>query len=570
MNATHQGLLVLLGPAVFTLLAAFSHLRSARAAWGVRCALLLSALGVVIYGVLNGGTQLPSTEWLLIPGQSPAIQLGWYANSSARLLVAAVAVLTLVTLVALPDSVSRADTSLLLIASAATHVVLVGEHLLVRLAAAEILLLMVLLLVVSVTTKIQRLVLVQRVAAGLLLLVSLISGGQRSLVEMLGAGSVDFWVPALVIAAVMALGGAFPFHRGLLALQSCAPVQRAHLSSLLLLAGGGLLLRLTSDPMVTDWWSTRAMWFAIPAALTGLMSLASTDLRRAQMWSWSSQLGFAILVTLHFGTDTVVGVWICLALVRPAAGLAADTVSTALGEDARAPRWGGLASALPAACWMSVIAAVCVAGLPPLGLFALNAQFLAPLVPTSHLFALTAGLPAILILPAIRVGFWPFFGPPRHRVLAQCEQTALRPLVVAVVIGSAVVGALVPLALMLESAAVPPMPALATAAAVVIALGLITQLIGRQRGQDESAPVPGLVRQYVGDGAYLPRASATWMPTVVRHLMWMIEGLALLPGAVAQMLRATGWGVTWLESRPLWWGCLTVIGIALAILGGRQ
>ena len=116
----------------------------------------------------------------------------------------------------------------------------------------------------------------------------------------------------------------------------------------------------------------------------------------------------------------------------------------------------------------------------------------------------------------------------------------------------------------------PPMPALATAAAVVIALGLITQLIGRQRGQDESAPVPGLVRQYVGDGAYLPRASATWMPTVVRHLMWMIEGLALLPGAVAQMLRATGWGVAWLESRPLWWGCLTVVGIVVAILGGRQ
>ena len=374
----------------------------------------------------------------------------------------------------------------------------------------------------------------------------------------------------LVIAAVMALGGCFPFHRGLLALQSCAPVQRAHLSSLLLLASGGLLLRLTNDPAVADLWATRAMWFAIPAALTGLMSLASTDLRRAQMWSWSSQLAFAILVTLHFGTEPVVGVWICLALVRPAASLAADTVITALGGDASAARWGGLASALPAVCWMSVIAAACVAGLPPLGLFALNTQLLAPLVPTSHVFALAAALPAILILPAMRVGFWPFFGPPRHRVLAQRGQTALSPLVVTVVIGSAVLGALATLALMLESAVVPPLPALATAALVAITLGLITQLLGRHRRQDESVPVPGLLRQYVGDGAYLPRASAAWIPTVLRHLTWMIEGLALLPGAIAQMLRAAGWGVTWLESRPLWWVCLTVAGIALAILGGRQ
>ena len=182
MKTTDLGLLVLLGPAVFTLLAAFAHLRSARAAWGVRCALLLAALGVAIYGLLNGGTQLPSAEWLLIPGQSTAIQLGWYADSSARLLVTAVAMMTLVLLVALPDSVSRTDTSVLLIASVATYVVLIGEHLLVRLAAVEILLLMVLLLVVSVTTKILRLVLVQRVAAGLLLLVSLILGGHRSMV----------------------------------------------------------------------------------------------------------------------------------------------------------------------------------------------------------------------------------------------------------------------------------------------------------------------------------------------------------------------------------------------------
>ncbi len=558
MNANDWGLLTIVSPVVLTLLAAFAYLPSIRSARVVRGILLLGALGASIYGDVSTLRLVsPSLDWMIIPGQTSSIQLSAHIDPSVGLLSIAVAALTVAMFVSLPDHVARSEVTLLLLASAATYVVIAGGHLLFRLAASEMLMLTVLLLVVGQTKKITQLVSAQRIAGGALLLAALTWNGQ--------AGQA-----LLIVVAALSLGGGFPFHRSLLVLESCGRAQRAHLSGLLLLAAGGLVLRLVDNPEALGWWSSRVGWLVIPAALMGLLSLASTDLRRAQLWSWSSQLGFAVAMTLYASalhtTQLAAAVWICLALVRPAASLAADTVVVALGDEPQASRWGGLASALPVACWMSVVAGFSIAGVPPLGMWAPNAGLLAGLAPTTPEFILIAAMPLLLLLPSLRLACWPFFGPPRHSVLAPQEQTDMPAVVVAVIILCCAAGALLPVALMINQP-LPSMHALAAPALVALVAGLIVLLTGRHRSAAGLEDSPTRLRQYLGDGLP-PPWGGRWLTGILRQLYWMMELVSLLPGAAAQGVRVIAWGVTWLESRPLWWVVLTVVGFAITTIGG--
>lgn len=570
MTLTQMGPLLSIGVCATTLLAALVPV----SADGPRRVIQSILLGAALVGsaagyVATSGTLSSSGfGWLTIPGRGSAILANVYIGPESALLIGAIALLTLVTRVALPPATTRLDAGMLFGASTAVHVVVVGNHLLLRLAALEWLLLSVLLLVLQRGTSILGLLVAHRIAAGALLLAALIGGGWqvRLFGEVTGTDSVT-WVPGLVLLAALALSGGFPFHRSLLPIVSLPAAVRAHISGLLLLAAGGLVLRVVE---MGDWTgsSTVGFGFILPALAAAILSLASTDLRRAQLWAWSSQLAFAVALTLSIPAVIAAGVWVCLALVRPAAAWALDVVDAALGDTADANRWGGLAASLPVACWMSVLAAVGVAGLPPWGLFILHGHLLATHPPATPEFAMLALLPALVVVPALRLGLWPFLGSPRHSVLAPLEQTAVPSPVVATVIFSAVIGGLWPLTLLLTQH-LPSTPAFGTVAALGLVLLLVTGWVGRRRPDVDPELSASPLRQFVGDGLALSIRRFRGVTGGLRQLAWLVDIVSLVPGVLVLVCRGVGWGVTWVESRPLWWAVLTTAAMVAAILGGR-
>lgn len=570
MTLTQMGPLLPIGVCATTLLAALVPV----SADGPRRVIQSILLGAALVGsaagyVATSGTLSSSGfGWLTIPGRGSAILANVYIGPESALLIGAIALLTLVTRVALPPATTRLDAGMLFGASTAVHVVVVGNHLLLRLAALEWLLLSVLLLVLQRRTSILGLLVAHRIAAGALLLAALIAGGWqvRLFGEVTGTDSVT-WVAGLVLLAALALSGGFPFHRSLLPIVSLPAAVRAHISGLLLLAAGGLVLRVVE---MGDWTgsSTVGFGFILPALAAAILSLASTDLRRAQLWAWSSQLAFAVALTLSTPAVIAAGVWVCLALVRPAAAWALDVVDAALGDTADANRWGGLAASLPVACWMSVLAAVGVAGLPPWGLFILHGHLLATQPPATPEFAMLALLPALVVVPALRLGLWPFLGSPRHSVLAPQEQTAVPSPVVAAVIFSAVIGGLWPLTLLLTQH-LPSTPALGTVAALGLVLLLVTGWVGRRRPDVDPELSASPLRQFVGDGLALSIRRFRGVTGGLRQLAWLVDIVSLVPGVLVLVCRGVGWGVTWVESRPLWWAVLTTAAMVAAILGGR-
>ncbi len=147
MTLTQMGPLLSSGVCATTLLAALVPV----SADGHRRVIQSILLGVALVGsaagyVATSGTLSSSGfGWLTIPGRGSAILANVYIGPESALLIGAIALLTLVTRVALPPATTRLDAGMLFGASTAVHVVVVGNHLLLRLAALEWLLLSVLL-----------------------------------------------------------------------------------------------------------------------------------------------------------------------------------------------------------------------------------------------------------------------------------------------------------------------------------------------------------------------------------------------------------------------------------------
>ncbi|MBT6146239.1 MAG: hypothetical protein HOH74_12455, partial [Gemmatimonadetes bacterium] len=562
MTSSALSLWAPLSIAPLTLLAAFVWFRNGQVERIVRLILLAVALLAAIGSLwLTGEPTIlsPRLSWLPIPGAGPPITMGIRVDAVTSGLTLAVALLSWVTLAALPAGWRRTDTVLLLTASTAAHMAIIGDHLLLRLAAIEGLLLSVVLLIADRRT-IASLLVTQRLAAGALLLAGLILGWPDASTHFPQIERVEAWVPLLVMLAILALGGALPFHRSLrpLAAQSAAP--RAHVSALLLLVSGGLSLQLAGqlDPMPT---TLTTVGLAVTAGVAAIMSLVALDAGRAQLWMWASQLGFALAVTLHADAAVAVSLWICLALVRPAAAQALDIVQAALGDEPfAARRWGGLAGSLPVACGLSVLAGVAVVALPPFGLFATLAHLLAPLPLGDPDSLPLIGAALFVVLPALRLGLWPFIGASRRSVLAPQEQTSVPRWVAATTAGSAVIGFLWPVSQLL-TAHLPPTPVIGASAILVFGLLLISVLLGRRRRPELGDGQVSPWRNVVDQGLPLPSHLRRWVLAVLRRVAWFIDLLGLLPALVTGLLRASAWMLAWIESRPLWWAGAGMVGL---------
>ena len=566
MMSTAQTLWATLSIPALTLLAALAWLPKERAERMVRLALLTGALVVAIGSMWSTtGQAVLSNEfpWLSTPGTGPTINMGIRVDTIFSGLTLAIALLSCVTLASLPRGWRRTDTVLLLTASAASHVAIIGDHLLLRLAAVEGLLLSVLLLIVN-RRCVAGLLATQRLAAGALLLAGLIVGWQDASMHLPRIEPVERWVPLLTLLAILALGGALPFHRSLRSLATQPAAVRAHVSALLLLVAAGFSVSLAGqlDPQLAP---AVTICLIVVAAAAAILSLAALDAGRAQLWMWSSQLGFALVVTLHAGAGIAVSVWICLALVRPAAAHALDIVQSALGDESpNTRRWGGLAKALPMAFGLSTLAAAAVA-LPPLGLFAALVHLLAPFQLGDPASAPVFAVALFIALPAMRLGLGPFVGTSRSSVLAPHGQTSLSRSVAAMAVVSAVVGLLWPLSELIADP-LPPLPTMGVGAILGLGLPLTALLLGRHRGKGPESETVSPWRAAVDDGLPLPSHIHRWPQSALRQLAWCIDLLALLPAFVTGLLRASVWLLAWIDSRPLMWAGAGIVGLIAALL----
>ena len=565
-----ESLILLLSVPLSTLLAAFVYLTHQQAERIARLVLLSIALVAALATMVGGNTQTMDVplliSWLPAAGIAPVV-IGPQLDAITLSLVVAVALLTLVTVASLPPGWRRLDTALLLVASTAVHVACIGDHLLLRLAAIEVLLLSVFLLIAMAGSgAVVGLLMSQRLAAGVLLLAGLIAGWHETATRILGV-DVNHWVPLLMLLAALVLGGGLPFHRGLHLLAGQPAAVRAHLSALLLLVSGAIVLPVAGR-------LAPSALFVVTVGLVGsavlavILSLFAQSPARAQLWMWASQLGFVVTLTLQIDPVLAVTSWVCLALIRPAAAQSVDIAVVAMGDAPYAARrWGGLAGSLPAACWLGVIGAVAVAGLPPFGLFASLAGLsaLLPVTATGHLPLIAATV--FVALPALRLGLWPFIGTARSSVMAPREQTRVPATTIGLVAVCAVIGLLWPLVQMVTGA-LPPTSALVVSAAVTVSLLGVGLLVGHRDRTEPIDAEPPPWRQLLDDGFRFPHHPGAWLRLMLRQVAWLVDLLSLLPAGMARLLRGSAWLLTWSESRPLWWVGLSVVGVMAAVLLG--
>ena len=258
--------------------------------------------------------------------------------------------------------------------------------------------------------------------AGLLLLGH--AGGTLELPALLSQGDAVRGSPLYLPMLLLILAGAFtksaqaPFHFWLPnAMEAPTPVSAYLHSATMVKAGVYLLARLSPVLAGTDAWHYLVTGAGTVTMLLGAaLALRKTDLKRILAYSTVSTLGALVLL---LGLDTTLSVKAAMlfllvhALYKGALFLVAGAVDHETGTR-DIGRLGGLAKAMPITAAAAVLAALSMAGLPPmLGFINKELLYEAKMqAPRAAILITSAGVLANVLLVAVAgiVGLRPFFG----------------------------------------------------------------------------------------------------------------------------------------------------------------
>ncbi|MEO8828380.1 proton-conducting transporter membrane subunit, partial [Lapillicoccus sp.] len=218
-----------------------------------------------------------------------------------------------------------------------------------------------------------------------------------------GAGAGAGWrdvIAAGILVAALGKAAQLPFSFWLSgAMEGPSPVSALLHSAAMVAMGGYLLLRAEPLLAATIWAPTVTAWAGVLTALgLGAVALAQSDLKQLLAASTASQLGFVVLAA---GVGSVAGgtaQLVAHAATKALLFLAAGAWLTALGTKHLAAL-GGVARRWPLVGWSATIAAMSLAGLPPLSLWASKDAVLAAALETSP-WLYAAGLAAAALSAA--------------------------------------------------------------------------------------------------------------------------------------------------------------------------
>lgn len=258
--------------------------------------------------------------------------------------------------------------------------------------------------------------------AGLLMLAG--AAGSFELTTIRDSGDLLRGHPHYVPILLLVAAGAFtksaqvPFHFWLPnAMEAPTPVSAYLHSSTMVKAGVFLLARLHPALGGTDLWLWLVGSFGAATAITGaVLAYRQTDLKRILAFSTVSALGLMTML-LGIGTELALHAAALLILAhafyKGALFMVAGTVAHETGER-NIIRLGGLRGLMPFTATAAMLAALSMAGLPPLGGFMAKELMLdaALHAPGLAWAAMLVTLPAGMLLAAVAfvAGFVPFIG----------------------------------------------------------------------------------------------------------------------------------------------------------------
>ncbi|RBY95447.1 NADH-quinone oxidoreductase subunit L [Blastococcus sp. TF02-8] len=181
-----------------------------------------------------------------------------------------------------------------------------------------------------------------------------------------------------VLVAALGKSAQLPFSAWLsAAMQGPSPVSALLHSATMVAAGGYLLIRMQPLLASTGWAATAAAWAgALTAMVLGAVAVAQTDLKQLLAASTAAQIGFVVLAAGVGATAGGTAQLVAHAAVKAGLFVAAGAWLTALGTknltDLRgaARRYRGIGAA-------ATVAALALAGVPPLSLWATKDKVLA-------------------------------------------------------------------------------------------------------------------------------------------------------------------------------------------------
>jgi NADH-quinone oxidoreductase subunit L len=181
-----------------------------------------------------------------------------------------------------------------------------------------------------------------------------------------------------VLAAALGKSAQLPFSAWLsVAMQGPSPVSALLHSATMVAAGGYLLIRMQPLLAATGWAATAAAWVgALTALVLGSVAVAQTDLKQLLAASTAAQMGFVVLAAGVGATAGGTAQLVAHAAVKAGMFVVAGAWLTALGTK-QLSGLRGAARRYPGVGAASAVAALALAGVPPLSLWATKDEVLA-------------------------------------------------------------------------------------------------------------------------------------------------------------------------------------------------
>ncbi|CCG02864.1 proton-conducting transporter membrane subunit [Blastococcus saxobsidens] len=181
-----------------------------------------------------------------------------------------------------------------------------------------------------------------------------------------------------VLVAALGKSAQLPFSAWLsAAMQGPSPVSALLHSATMVAAGGYLLIRMQPLLAATGWAATAAAWTgALTALVLGAVAVAQTDLKQLLAASTAAQIGFVVLAAGVGATAGGTAQLVAHAAVKAGLFVAAGAWLTALGTKNLADLRGA-ARRYPGMGAAATVAALALAGVPPLSLWATKDEVLA-------------------------------------------------------------------------------------------------------------------------------------------------------------------------------------------------
>lgn len=248
--------------------------------------------------------------------------------------------------------------------------------------------------------------------------------GTLSISTMLGMSDVirahPLYVPAvlLVLAGAFTKSAQFPFHFWLPnAMEAPTPVSAYLHSATMVKAGVYLVARMSPALGGTEWWSAMLVAFGgVTMVFGAAMAFLKTDLKQILAYTTVSALGmltFALGVGGEPGVTAAVVFLIAHSLYKGSLFMVAGAVDHEAGSR-DIEQLGGLRRAMPVTAWAAGLAALSMAGLPPLfGFVSKELFYEASQSGASYPVAPIAGAVAtgiFTVAAAGLAGIRPFFG----------------------------------------------------------------------------------------------------------------------------------------------------------------